>query len=175
MRRALALLVAALAVTAGGVDVKMRGATPEVEAALRAALKTFDTTGITFDLKTDGGPTFRVGSSIPFGPDVASRSVTRGSEQIVEINPQSPVPLADVYRREVARVLGLGSGATPEEVRARYGGADFNADGRVDLADFAILSANYGKSGAGLRGDLNRDGKVDAADVRLFSTFYPLP
>ena len=175
MKRAALVLLAALATAAHAVDVRLRGATPEVETAIRTALKTFETEGITFELKTDGGPTFRLGSSVPFGPDVASRSLTRGAEQIIEINPQSPVPLAHVYRREVARVLGLTASATPQDVRARYGGADLNGDGRVDLADFAILSANYGQSRAGLRGDLNRDGKVDAEDVRIFSTFYQLP
>ncbi|WP_027481921.1 dockerin type I domain-containing protein [Deinococcus pimensis] len=174
--RGLALaLAAACAGVAGAVDVNARPATKEVEDALRAALKTFETTGITFDLKTDSGPIFRVGTAPAFGPDVASRSLTRGADRIVELNPNSLIPLADVYRREAAKLLGLPENASAGDVRNRYGGADFNGDGKVDLTDFAILSANYGKSGAGLRGDLNRDGKVDDADLRLFANFYTLP
>ena len=52
------------------------------------------------------------------------------------------------------------------------GGADINHDGKVDVADLAIISANYGKncsipdwcSGA----DINKDGKVDDSDMDIF-------
>lgn len=175
MRRFLPLAAALLAGLASGVDVNARPATKEVEDALRAALKSFESPGITFELRTTSGPIFRVGTSPAFGPDVASRSLTRGSDRIVEINPNGPVPLADVYRREAARLLGLPENAGVQDVRNRYGGADFNGDGQVDLADFAILSANFGRTAAGLRGDLNGDGRVNDADLQLFATFYPLP
>ncbi|MEM7806780.1 MAG: dockerin type I domain-containing protein [Planctomycetota bacterium] len=47
---------------------------------------------------------------------------------------------------------------------------DANADGTVDLADFGLLRANFGSSGAevGFRdGDFNQDGSVDLADFGL--------
>lgn len=44
---------------------------------------------------------------------------------------------------------------------------DINGDGRVDFADFLILSDNFGSESED--GDLNGDGKVDFADFLLLS------
>lgn len=172
--RALALLFA-LCTLAGAVDVRVRPGTPQIEAALRSALQGLGTGDVTFTLVPNAGPTFRVGSAPAFNPDVASRTLVRGNERVVEFNPRGPIPLDGAVRREVLKVLGLPENASARDVRARYGGADLNGDGRIDLADFAILTANYGRTGAGLPGDLNGDGRVDGADLQVFARFNNLP
>ena len=52
--------------------------------------------------------------------------------------------------------------------------ADFTNDGRVTLADFAILRKNFGTRGDRSKGDANGDGRIDIADFailrRLFGT-----
>lgn len=45
---------------------------------------------------------------------------------------------------------------------------DFNADGRVDGADFLLWQGLVGSTGAGLSADGNRDGVVDAADLAIW-------
>jgi hypothetical protein len=42
---------------------------------------------------------------------------------------------------------------------------DTNHDGRVDILDLSVLSANFGKTGTNLPGDVNCDGKVDIYDL----------
>lgn len=54
---------------------------------------------------------------------------------------------------------------------------DINQDGIVNMLDFSILSANYGKSGAGIknpRADINGSGTVDLADFSRLSTIYAM-
>lgn len=174
MRRALLAALLALGV-AGATDVKLRPETPELEQAVLAVLESIKAPGVTLKLVKDAGPILRIGGKAPFNPDLVSRSVKRGDERVVEINPDAPVPREQAVRRAVLRELGLADDFTAAEVTARFGGADLNGDGKIDLSDFAILSANFGKTGSGVKGDLNGDGKVDAADVRSFAEFYTLP
>jgi hypothetical protein len=49
---------------------------------------------------------------------------------------------------------------------------DANGDGQVSLTDFAILKANFGKSGGA--GDFNEDGIVDLNDFQLLKTNFGL-
>lgn len=50
---------------------------------------------------------------------------------------------------------------------------DVNADGRVDVADFGILKANWGTSSADwFQGDLNGDGQVSLADFGLLKQAF---
>ena len=50
-------------------------------------------------------------------------------------------------------------------------GGDDTLDGVVNYADFAVLKANYGKTGVGWeQGDFNHDGAVNAADLTIFRT-----
>ena len=174
MKRALSLLML-LSTLASAADVRVRPENAEIETAVRQALKSLESGDVTFTLVTNAGPRYRIGGAPAFNPDVASRTVTRGGEQVVEFNPAGPMPLVEAVKAELALYLGLSGADNAQAVRARYGGADLNADGKVNLLDFAILTTNYGKSGAGLQGDLNGDGKVDAADVEIFSKFYTLP
>ncbi len=44
---------------------------------------------------------------------------------------------------------------------------DINGDGKVDKYDFALMMADWGKTGTGLAADLNSDGKVDKYDFAL--------
>lgn|GEM_PF-5560441 len=175
MRRVLTTLVLLATTHAAAVDVHLRAETKEVEQAILVALKSLETADITYTLKTDSGPLFRLGSGVPFNPDVASRTLTVNGATIIEINPNGPIPIADVYRQEVAQAIGLPRDAKPQDVKASFGGADLNADGKVDLTDLAILAKNFGRSGTGIPGDLNRDGKVNDADVELFRKEYALP
>ena len=51
-----------------------------------------------------------------------------------------------------------------------YNAADINHDGAVNLLDFNVLSANFGRSGATRGdGDLNYDGRVDLSDFRMLA------
>jgi len=45
--------------------------------------------------------------------------------------------------------------------------SDMDNSGRVDFADFSYLAGYYGQEGEKLSGDLNRDGKVDLEDISL--------
>ncbi|MFN8510219.1 MAG: hypothetical protein U0Z75_06615 [Deinococcaceae bacterium] len=160
--------------------------------ALVSALKSFEHSGITFNVKSEGAavatlvPTYQVGALPPFNPDAGSRTLVRkNGERTVQVNPTPKgFVVVDVWRSEAARLLGLDEGmylkgtrtiteADRTQIKARYGSSgDLNSDGNVDLSDLAILAANYGKTGLGTRGDLNADGRVDAADVTLFSQLY---
>jgi hypothetical protein len=52
-------------------------------------------------------------------------------------------------------------------------GGDANMDGTVDIADFGILSANYGLSGRDWQeGDFNYDGVVNIGDFDILSANY---
>ncbi len=44
---------------------------------------------------------------------------------------------------------------------------DANGDGRVNLADFGILRANFGGQGSFVQGDFNQDGTINLADFGL--------
>jgi hypothetical protein len=48
--------------------------------------------------------------------------------------------------------------------------ADFNHDGKVDIFDYNILLANFGK--ASTTGDMNGDGKVDIFDYNMFVSMW---
>ena len=49
---------------------------------------------------------------------------------------------------------------------------NLNNDEIVDFGDFAILSGNWLKSGAGLQGDLDDNGTVDTDDLMVFSWYW---
>ena len=57
--------------------------------------------------------------------------------------------------------------------------ADFNSDGRVDVADLGILATNYNENPADPGGragaDANGDGRVDVADLGILATHYGQP
>ena len=44
---------------------------------------------------------------------------------------------------------------------------DVNHDGKVDIFDYNILVANFGKTGSAVTGDINHDGKVDIFDYNI--------
>jgi hypothetical protein len=49
---------------------------------------------------------------------------------------------------------------------------DVNGDGKVDLNDFGILKANFGKGATRAEGDLNSDGKVDLSDFGMLKAHF---
>lgn len=175
MRGALLLASALLlAAPAAAVGVKLRPQGEALTQAVQAALAELSTKDIPLTLDPASGTTLTLGgvgvSAAPFNPDVAARVVTVGSERRIEFNPSGPLPLADAVRQELTRELGLKEW-TPAAAGARFGGADLNADGVVDLVDLAILMENLGKEGA-VTGDLNQDRRVNDADLRVFSSLY---
>ncbi|SEI60220.1 hypothetical protein SAMN04488058_101101 [Deinococcus reticulitermitis] len=175
MRGALLLASALLlAAPAAAVGVKLRPQGEALTQAVQAALAELSTKDIPLTLDPASGTTLTLGgvgvSAAPFNPDVAARVVTVGNERRIEFNPSGPLPLADAVRQELTRELGLKEW-TPAAAGARFGGADLNADGMVDLVDLAILMENLGKEGA-VTGDLNQDRRVNDADLRVFSSLY---
>ncbi|MFC5850008.1 hypothetical protein [Deinococcus petrolearius] len=177
MRRAgtlAALLTAALLGQAGAVGLKLRPQGEAMRQATLAALAALSTREVPFTLDESAGPTLTLGgvgvSDVPFNPDVAARVVVVGGERRLEFNPQGPLALAEAVRRQLQDEFKL-TAWTPEAAQKRFGGADLNGDGAIDLSDLALLMENYGKASA-QSGDLNQDRKVDDADLRLFSAQY---
>ena len=170
------LLASALLLTApaAAVGVKLRPQGEALTQAVRAALAELSTKDVPLTLDPASGVTLTLGgvgvSAAPFNPDVVARVVTVGGERRIEFNPNGPLPLAAAVRQELGRELGLKEW-TPAAAGARFGGADLNADGTVDLTDLAILMENLGKEGA-VTGDLNQDRRVNDADLRVFTSLY---
>src|SRR3954464_7269891 len=50
--------------------------------------------------------------------------------------------------------------------------ADFNSDGQVDQADFAVLQAHFSGAGDRSSGDANGDGKIDTRDFNELATEF---
>jgi len=142
--------------------------------AALAALSSSDFPVTLDDSAQGGGALLVLGGSVPFNPDVSSRTLTVAGVRRTEFNPQGPLPLTQAVRAEIGSLLGL-SEFTPQAARRKLSGADVNGDGQVDLTDLALLMGNYGKTGGGLPGDLNRDGRVDESDIRLFGDEYRIP
>lgn len=174
-----ALLGAALLLQAGlggadAVGLKLRPQGDAMRQATLAALAALSTREVPFTLDDSSGPTLTLGgvgvSDTPFNPDVSARVVVVGGERRLEFNPQGPLPLADAVRRQLQDEFKL-TAWTPEAAQKRFGGADLNGDGTIDLADLAILMENYGRTSPQY-GDLNQDRKVDDTDLRLFSAQY---
>lgn len=174
-----ALLGAALLAQAGlggadAVALKLRPQGDAVRQATLAALAALSTREVPFTLDDSSGPTLTLGgvgvSAAPFNPDVSARVVVVGGERRLEFNPQGPVALAEAVRRQLQDEFKL-TAWTPEAAQKRFGGADLNGDGVIDLSDLAILMENFGKASP-QSGDLNQDRKVDDADLRLFSAQY---
>lgn len=177
MRRALTRLALLSALGLAGLSeaatVKFRPQGAELTRLVQAAVAALSTKELPVTLDDTAGVILSIGgsgpSAAPFNPDVAARVVTVNGERRIEFNPQGPLPLAEAVRQELARELGL-SAWTAAAARTRLSGADVNGDGKIDLADLAIIMNNYGK--ATTAGDLNQDRKVDDADIRLFSEQY---
>ena len=174
-----ALLGAALLLQAGlggadAVGLKLRPQGDAMRQATLAALVALSTREVPFTLDDSSGPTLTLGgvgvSDAPFNPDVSARVVVVGGERRLEFNPQGPLSLADAVRRQLQDEFKL-TAWTPEAAQKRFGGADLNGDGVIDLADLAILMENYGRTSPQY-GDLNQDRKVDDTDLRLFSAQY---
>ena len=168
------LLGALLLGSAQAAGIKVRPQGEALVQAVQAAIAALSTKDVPMTLDATSGPTITVGgvgvSAAPFNPDAISRVVTVGSERRIEINPQGPVPLAEAVKQALMTELKLKEW-TPAAAQQRFGGADLNGDGVIDLADLAVLMANFGTS-TGAAGDLNQDRKVDDADLRMFSALY---
>lgn len=172
------LLACVTAFALGGsvqaASIKLRPQGDALTKAVQAALAEISTKEIPMTLDSSTGTTLTVGgvgaSAAPFNPDVVARVVMVGAERRIEFNPQGPVPLAEAVKGELLHELNLKEW-TPAAAQLRFGGADLNGDGVIDLTDLAILMGNYGVANP-QAGDLNQDRKVDDQDVRLFAAQY---
>ncbi|WP_261664053.1 hypothetical protein [Deinococcus sp. Marseille-Q6407] len=169
------MLLAALGLGGGAsaADLNLRPQGEPLTRAVQQALAELSTPGLPLRLVTRSGPQLSLGSQsgVPFNPDEAVRTVGRGEQRRIEINPQGPLPLNEAVRQALAQEFELDAW-TPDAARLRFSGADLNGDGVVDLTDLALLMNNLGSSG---RGDLNGDRQVDDTDIRLFAEQYRLP
>jgi hypothetical protein len=103
--------------------------------------------------------TFASASSLRF--TLNQGSLAPGSDVWIYVTDTSGNVNANGYR---IRLL-------PGAPTARYG--DANRDGAVNGADFAILAANFGRSGrAWEQGDFNGDGTVDGSDFSLMAANF---
>ena len=109
----------------------------EVQAAL-AALSSPDFPVTLDDSAQGNGPVLVLGGSVPFNPDLASRTLTVSGVRRTEFNPKGPLPLREAVRTEIGSLLGLKE-FTPLAARRKLSGADVNGDGKVDLTDLALL------------------------------------
>lgn len=172
-RLALALLPLMLG-SVQAAAIKLRPQGENLQQAVEAALAQLSTKDVPMTLDTSGGPTLTLGgvgvSNAAFNPDTISRVVNVNGERRIEFNPQSGVPLLDAVKQALLAELKLKEW-TPAAAQQRFGGADLNGDGVINVADLAIFMANYGSSTASM-GDLNQDRKVDDADWKLFNAQY---
>ncbi len=178
--RALTLAVLLGGISSGTVQaatIKLRPQGDAMMRAVQAALAQISTRDVPMILDATSGTTLTVGgvgaSNAPFNPDVVARVVQVGGERRIEFNPQNPqgpTGLVDAVKQELTHELNLKEW-TPAAAQLRFGGADLNGDGKIDLADLAILMANYGASNPAA-GDLNQDRRVDDTDVRIFTAQY---
>lgn len=163
---------------AQALSVKLRPQGAALTQAVREVVGELSTRDLPITLDTSGGPTLTLGgvgvSAAPFNPDVQVRVVSVGGERRIELRPDlSGAALKAALRSELGRELGIKTW-NPAGAAARFGGADLNNDGAVDLADLALIMENMGKENATV-GDLDGDRRVDEADLKLFSRQYSLP
>lgn len=96
--------------------------------------------------------------------------VSAGSYTL-EARAVSSLAIATTFTLEAGQTFALPPAILP--------GGDVNADGRIDLADAAMIAANFNGPASVIQTDLNRDGWVDISDLALVGAQYgqygPLP
>lgn len=134
---------------------------------------------------------FRWGAGdLELSPDLATRTILETATDgkvsaVVSLNPDSP-DLESALLLETGLRLGLplepswdGRRTIGEAditlLRQQYApNGDLSADGKVNIDDFELFAAEYGKSqtAGGIRGDFNGDSKVDNADFEILKNNY---
>ena len=121
-------------------------------------------------LQVIGGPAPVLGGAYATTVRITSNINQSSNPLVIVLNlfGESYTPeLRDVAQRNLA-----------ERLTRRLPG-DANLDGRVDLADFARLRANFGMPGVWSAGDFNGSGRVDLTDFALlrngFNSGLPVP
>lgn len=71
------------------------------------------------------------------------------------------------YSRDIRFVAGIALNTTAPFVQG-----DVDLDGRVDLVDFGILKAHFGKPGTLFQGDVNEDGSVNLSDYGVIKANF---
>jgi hypothetical protein len=185
----------ALAAPIGYVVIK-DGAPDNFEKLVQGAFAKWQavpSTTLKVDAPKAGAPLqFRWGASAEpeMNPDLATRTVLETGTDgkvttTVEVNPETP-DLEGALLLETGLRLGLplepsweGSrtltDADKNLLRQTYApNGDLNADGKVNIDDFELFAAEFGKSQTtgGLKGDFNGDTKVDGADFEILKSNY---
>jgi hypothetical protein len=123
-------------------------------------------------------------------PDLATRTILETAADgkvttTVQVNPDTP-DLEGALLLETGLRLGLAlepswegrrnlTDADKILLRQTYApNGDMNADGKINIDDFELFAAEFGKSQAtgGLKGDFNGDAKVDNADFEILKSNY---
>jgi C1A family cysteine protease len=91
----------------------------------------------------------------------------------VAILPSAPAPTATTAPNPTATAAPTPTGSSvPSPTSIPRSAADFNSDGKVDMADYGILLTNYGQiPPSNALTDLNKDGIVNAIDYAYFVDF----
>ena len=113
--------------------------------------------------KLDGNNLNAEDTSSPYSTSWNTKTASNGSHTLTAI------------ARDAAGNVQTSSSVVVTVNNATFIAEDINQDGKVDILDFSILSANYGKKGGAIspaRADVNGDGTVDILDFsRLSSKF----
>jgi hypothetical protein len=123
-------------------------------------------------------------------PDLGTRTILETGADgkvttTVQVNPETP-DLEGALLLETGLRLGLSlepswegtrslTDADKTLLRQTYApNGDLNADGKVNIDDFELFAAEYGKSQAtgGIKGDFNGDGRVDNTDFEILKSNY---
>jgi hypothetical protein len=139
--------------------------------------------------------TIRYGDPALMGPDLVSLTLLTGEEEGLEvlIHPGLYREFPAALLHELGLLLGLpagGSGVMNPALAAGAAGSvgqeeaaalaglrervpgDLDGDGRVGLADLAVLGRSYGRRGVNLAADLDGDGVVGSGDVEVMRRAY---
>jgi Dockerin type I domain len=142
--------------------------------------------------KSGASVQFRWGAEIEpeMNPDLATRTILETGADgkvttTVQVNPDT-ADLEGALLLETGLRLGLAlepswegtrslTDADKTLLRQTYApNGDLTADGKVNIDDFELFAAEYGKSQAtgGIKGDFNGDGRVDSTDFEILKGNY---
>jgi hypothetical protein len=134
--------------------------------------------------QTVGRKVIVVPDAIAFGGVVPATSAQQQKVQLINSYYQMCInePLCvgmipflwDTYPNDGGMVIGANKMSIVEQRLKEIGlvikfpkAGDLNSDGKVDINDYNLLMANFGKVGTGIVGDIDGNGKVDIFDYNL--------
>ncbi len=87
-------------------------------------------------------------------------------------NPNPPASGGTTVNPPAGGGGGGTSGGSNDSSNTAISNKDINSDGKVNKYDFALLMADWGKTGLNLKGDMNGDQKVDKYDFALLMSAW---